>query len=267
MKQPGTESSAEARAGVVRFRVASYNIHRSIGTDGRCDPERVAAVIRELGCDPVGLQEVDNTPGAAPTSMQLEYLERATGMTAVAGLRLVSHLGHYGNALLTRRPVISVRRHDLSVTRYEPRGALDVELEIDGRLVRFVTTHLGLSPGERRKQMQRLLTILASTPEDEPLVLLGDINEWWPHGRPLRWLHAIFGRPPTAPSFPARLPFLSLDRIWARPRESLRRVTAIRTPLSRLASDHLPVAGEVEISARAPVPVSPAPARSATRAG
>jgi endonuclease/exonuclease/phosphatase family metal-dependent hydrolase len=251
----------------LRFCVASYNIHRCRGTDGRCDPERVATVIRELRCDPVGLQEVDNTPGAAPTSMQLEYLERSTGMSAIAGLRLTSHLGHYGNALLTRRTVISVRRHDLSVSRYEPRGALDVELDVDGLVVRFVVTHLGLMPGERRKQMQRLLTILSSTPEEEPLVLLGDINEWWPHGRPLRWLHAIFGRPPSAPSFPSRMPFLSLDRIWGRPRDCLRRVTAFRTPLSRVASDHLPVAGEIEFPARTPVPASPPGALPATRAG
>jgi len=265
MKQAGTESGAGGGEAALRFCVASYNIHRCIGTDGRCDPEKVATVIRELRCDPVGLQEVDNTPGAAPTSMQLEYLQRSTGLTAIAGLRLTRHLGHYGNALLTGRPVISVRRHDLSVTRYEPRGALDVELDIDGRAVRFVVTHLGLSPGERRKQMQRLLTILSLTPEDEPLVLLGDINEWWPHGRPLRWLHAIFGRPPSAPSFPSRMPFLSLDRIWARPRDSLRLVTAFQTPLSRQASDHLPVMGECVV--REPVPVSPLRALPATRAG
>lgn len=265
--KPAETTTTGGGGEALRFCVASYNIHRSIGTDGRCDPERVAAVIRSLDCDPVGLQEVDNTPGSAPSSMQLEYLERSTGMTAVAGLRLIGHIGHYGNALLTRWPVLSVRRHDLSVKRYEPRGALDVELDLQGHVVRFVVTHLGLSPGERRTQMQSLMEILSAGPEEQPLVLLGDINEWWPHGRPLRWLHAIFGRPPSVPSFPSRMPFLSLDRIWARPRGSLQRVSAIRTSLSRRASDHLPVTGEIEIAPPEPSRASPPGALPAAPAG
>lgn len=105
-------------------RVASYNIHRCVGVDRRCDPTRVATVLEELACDLIGLQEVDNGPGAAPTSMQLEFLARACGMDAVAGLRIVRHMGHYGNALLTRHRVLGVRRHDLSFSFRGPRGSL-----------------------------------------------------------------------------------------------------------------------------------------------
>ena len=106
------------------LRVGSYNIHRCIGTDGHCDPARIAAVLAEMSCDAIGLQEVDNSPGPAPGSLQLDFLARATGMQAVAGLRIVRHSGHYGNALLTRRPVLAVRRRPEFLWR-EPRGALD----------------------------------------------------------------------------------------------------------------------------------------------
>lgn len=226
------------------IRVASYNIHRCVGTDRRCDPPRIAAVLQELDCDVLGLQEVDNSPGPAATSMQLEYLARATGMSAVAGLRIVRHMGHYGNALLTRHRVLGVRRHDLSFSWREPRGALDVDLDIGGIESRVLVTHLGLTPGERRHQMRKVLTLVSETPEDRPLALLGDINEWLPMGRPVRWLHALFGSPPAVRTFPAGCPMLALDRIWARPRGSLRAVRAHRSAAARAASDHLPVVAE-----------------------
>jgi len=231
-----------ARTGSVRL--ASYNIHRCIGSDGRCDPGRVAEVLGELRCDLIGLQEVDNSPGPAPTSLQLEYLAARTGMNAVAGLRVVRHMGHYGNALLTRYRVLTVRRHDLSLSRYEPRGALDVELDIEGVRTRIVVTHLGLLPGERRHQIGKIVAMVRETSEHERLALLGDINEWLPVGRPLRSIHAMFGRPPSVRSFPSGFPMLSLDRIWTRPRGSLHSVAAHCSSLARKASDHLPVVGE-----------------------
>jgi endonuclease/exonuclease/phosphatase family metal-dependent hydrolase len=230
-----------------RLRVGSYNIHRCVGGDGRCDPERVARVIREIDCDPLGLQEVDNSPGPTPASLQLDFLARATGMSAIAGLRIVRHMGHYGNALLTRRRVLGVRRHDLSFSWREPRGALDVDLDIEGLMTRVIVTHLGLTPGERRHQMRRILSIVAQGPSAVPVMLLGDLNEWLPLGRPLRWLHACFGRPPAVRSFPAVLPLLALDRIWVRPRRHLLSVQAHRSPAARLASDHLPVTAELTL--------------------
>jgi endonuclease/exonuclease/phosphatase family metal-dependent hydrolase len=252
MPKPATDSLNPGERRVVAdtrmiVRIASYNIHRCVGIDGRCDPERVADVLAELGCDLVGLQEVDNSPGASPTSLQLELLASRTRMEAVAGLRVVRHMGHYGNALLTRHRVLTVRRHDLSLSRREPRGALDVELDVHGVTMRVVVTHLGLLPGERRQQIEKIVAMVRETPESEPLALLGDINEWLPVGRPLRWVHALFGRPPSARSYPSALPVLALDRIWTRPRGSLRSFAAHRSPLARRASDHLPVVGEWSI--------------------
>jgi endonuclease/exonuclease/phosphatase family metal-dependent hydrolase len=255
---PGTDGVAPRDAGAGHapssappVRIASYNIHRCVGRDGRCDPARIAGVLHELRCDVVGLQEVDNSPGPEPTSMQLEYLAHCTGMNAVAGLRIVRHMGHYGNALLTRHRIIGVRRHDLSVSSWEPRGVLDVGLEVEGVACRFLVTHLGLAPGERREQTRRVLALVGERPFDEPLVLLGDINEWLPIGRTLRSLHALFGRPPYQRSFPSVFPLFALDRIWARPRGSLQSVRAHRSRLARDASDHLPVVGEWRLAGRA----------------
>jgi len=244
------DGASEGGTGAARIvRIATYNVHRCIGGDRRCDAQRVAEVLRELHCDLIGLQEVDNNPGETPACLQLEYLARATGLTAVPGLRLIKRRGHYGNALLTRGHVLGVRRHDLSFSWREPRGALDVDVELAGIESRVIVTHLGLTPGERRHQMRRILSLVGETPVDEPLVLLGDINEWLPLGRPLRWMHALFGRPPHVRSFPSFLPMFALDRIWARPRGSLLEVSVHDSPNARRASDHLPVVARWSVTA------------------
>ena len=79
------------------------------------------------------------------------------------------------------------------------------------------------------------------------MVVLGDINEWLPLGRPLRWMHGLFGRSPAERSFPSRWPLVALDRVWVRPRHALLALKAHRTPLAEQASDHLPVKAIVAI--------------------
>jgi endonuclease/exonuclease/phosphatase family metal-dependent hydrolase len=230
-----------------RLRVASYNIHECVGSDGRRDPARVAAVLRELDADIIGLQEVDARPGPGSDSMQMQFLAATLGHHAVAGpTRLREGGSEYGNALLTRRRVLDVRRIDLTVYRREPRGALDVDLDIDGNVVRVVVTHLGLLPGERRKQVRRLLDLLGGGRADA-VVLCGDINEWFAVGRPLRWLHARLGRTAAIPTFPSAFPVFALDRIWVQPRPALATLTAHASPAARLASDHLPLLADIRL--------------------
>ena len=110
-----------------------------------------------------------------------------------------------------------------------------------GETVRVIVTHLGLKPYERRFQVRKILSLLKDTPIAERLVVLGDINEWLPLGRPLRWLNGLLGHSPAERSFPARWPLFALDRVWVRPRNALLAFGAHRSPLAALASDHLPV--------------------------
>jgi endonuclease/exonuclease/phosphatase family metal-dependent hydrolase len=223
------------------LRIASYNIHCCIGADRQCHPGRVAQVLDELGCDTIGLQEVNNQPGDEEDSMQLDFLSRVMQMESVAGLDLIRHHGHFGNALLTSRRVLAVARHDLSYESREARGALDVTLDVAGQSVRVIVTHLGLRPAERRYQVRGMLRLLHAIPSEQRVVVLGDINEWLPLSRPLRWLHGMLGRSPAERSFPARFPAFALDRVWVRPRAALLAFGVHRSEAARQASDHLPV--------------------------
>lgn len=238
------------------LRVASYNIHSCVGADGRHDPDRVARVIDELDADVIGLQEVDARYHVEHGLDQIDYLGRATGLGAVSGPTLERHRGRYGNGLLTRRPILSLRRIDLSVAAREPRGALDVELACDGGSVRVVVTHFGLGARERRAQAQRLLAQLEPL-GDGLLVVLGDFNEWQPGGAVVRTLDRHLGVSRAFRTFPARWPLLALDRIWVRPRQALHHAQVHRSALARQASDHLPVKVRLDPG------VQPAPADGA----
>jgi endonuclease/exonuclease/phosphatase family metal-dependent hydrolase len=220
--------------------VASYNTHRCVGIDRRYDPERIARVIRELDADIIGLQEIDAGFYRSQGSRQLQRLADATGLHVVSGPTKRGSGGHYGNVLLTSRKVVGVRRIDLSVYGREPRGAIDVDLDVDGEIVRVMVVHLGLGGFERGKQVNRLLNGCGSQ-EEHLHVVLGDFNEWFPLGRPLHRLHRHFGKSPSCRTFPSFLPVLALDRIWVKPLDALMEIGVHDTALSRVASDHLPI--------------------------
>ncbi len=224
------------------FSVASYNIHKYVGIDGVFDPERVALVINELKSEIVGLQEIDSL--FYKKKNQANIIAKKTGMEVVLGPTRRNNDGHYGNALLTSYPVKEVRRIDLSVFGREPRGALDVDLLIKGETVRVIVAHLGLGIRERRRQIRRLLDIFCSERERME-IMLGDFNEWMPLGKPLCWIHDLFGKSPTLRTFPSFMPVLPLDRIWIRPMDAMVSMKTHRTPLSRRASDHLPVKARI----------------------
>lgn len=228
--------------------IASYNVHRCIGSDGVHDPDRVAAVLGELQADVIGLQEVVSGPESEGGVDEVSYLARAGGFGWVRGPTMRGPAGRYGNALLTRLRVLDARLHDLSQQDREPRGAIDVVLAHERMRLRVVATHLGLLAPERSAQCQRLLEHLAAWHAVDVSVLLGDFNDWWTPAHGLDALHAHFGATPALRSFPAKAPLLPLDRIWVKPSSAVLQLRAHRSPLARRASDHLPVRAVVDVS-------------------
>jgi endonuclease/exonuclease/phosphatase family metal-dependent hydrolase len=150
----------------------------------------------------------------------------------------------FGNAVLSRYPIVAARSVNLSIGNREPRGALDADVSCHGHPLRVVATHLGLRPGERRSQIRRLLQTFDT--DQMPVILLGDINEWFVWGKSLRWLVSHFEQVPAPATFPARWPLFALDRIWIRPRHRLVHVDVHATTLARAASDHLPLIAHID---------------------
>jgi endonuclease/exonuclease/phosphatase family metal-dependent hydrolase len=235
--------ASSGKVETLRISVATYNVHGCVGADGRFDPGRVLRVLRALDADVIALQELRWRPDEA-----LHVLADLAGRmeyTALAGSTLMRPDGHYGNALLTRLPVLATLQVDLSVPGREPRGALQATLRAGAGTLDVIATHLGLGPGERRTQMRHVLGLVNACAK--PVVLMGDLNEWFLWGRPLRRLHRYFKATPSVATFPAMLPLLALDRVWTHPRSLLKRIRVHTSPLARVASDHLPLVATLEI--------------------
>lgn len=245
VESQATERRTGAVAPTRQLTAATWNIHGGVGTDGRYAPERIVDVLKEIDADIVALQEVASEQAHENF---LRDLERATGFHLVAGLLRQRRGSDFGNAVLSRYPVQSVEHIDLCVDNYEPRGALDVCIDIGlPTPLRVMATHLGLRPGERREQVRRILAVVERD-NPHPTLLMGDLNEWYLWGRPLRWLHSHFREIPVAPpTFPARRPMFALDRIWVSPAGSVRRLTRHASPLARVASDHLPLVAHIMV--------------------
>ncbi len=223
------------------LRVASYNVHGCLGRDGRRDVARIVRILREIDADVIGLQEVESRHGRSEID-QAEKLAAALGMACIEG-PLLHHAerGWYGNALLTRLEVQAVRRVLFESYGVEARGAIVCDVRAaDGLRWRVMTTHLDLRSRHRRRQFATLLDQLVPSPR-EPTALMGDFNEWWSRSHGLTELRRHAELPPSPPTFPAWLPALRLDRIafsGCRLRGAVRRQF---TPVTRRASDHLPI--------------------------
>lgn len=237
--------------------IASYNIHSCVGGDGRKDPERIASVLDELSCNIVGLQEVESNGPRGGSAHQLDFLARRAGYQGIAGPTMYKPEGHYGNALLTRERILDVQRHAFGSSGREPRGALEARIEVPGGPLRVIVTHLGLRPSERRQQVTKILDIIGEE-TGSATILLGDFNEWIPWARSRRRLRKRLGRIPKPPTFPSKRPLFALDHIWVQPVEALKSLETVRTSLSRVASDHLPLRARISFAeARSPSGVSP----------
>jgi endonuclease/exonuclease/phosphatase family metal-dependent hydrolase len=235
------------------LRIASYNVHGCLGRDGRRDVARIGHILGEIDADVIGLQEVESRHGRSEID-QAENLAAALGMACIEG-PLLHHAerGWYGNALLSRLEVEGVRRVLFESYGVEARGAILCDLRADdGTRWRVMTTHLDLRSRHRRRQFAALLDQLVPSPH-EPTALMGDFNEWWSRSRGLTELRRHAELPSSPPTFPAWFPALRLDRIafsGCRLRGTVRRQL---TPLTRRASDHLPIFADLLADVTTPV--------------
>ena len=247
----------------MRLRMMTYNIHRAIGVDRRFRPERIVEIVAHYAPDVLLLQEVDE---GVPRSREMDLgrdLADALGYPHfVVGHNVSLRKGRYGNATLSRYPILRERNIDLTIDSRKRRGCQHTTIEIEKahghpHKMDVFNLHLGLGSQERVRQIGHLVRSreFSELDPDQPSVIGGDFNDW----RSL--LHPIFteilrfgiathkgdsynGALRTYPSFSPRG---GLDRIYYR--GPIRALTAhtCRLRLSRVASDHLPVIADFDL--------------------
>ena len=225
---------------------ASYNIRKAIGLDRKRDPERILAVLHELGADVVAIQESDRRFGQRLAALPRQMLAEHHWQIAPVALRPAS-IGWHGNAILVRKGIDILEAEPLHLPTLEPRGAARVDLAKDGQRMRVVGMHLDLSGLRRRHQVSAVLGHLDACDGPCPTVMMGDFNEWSRKGGAFRefgadWLITEPGR-----SYPARQPVARLDRIVASRDWDMLETRVHHSALAARASDHLPVVARMRL--------------------
>ncbi len=250
----------------MRLRILTYNIHRAIGVDRRFRPERVVRIVDNYKADIVLLQEVDEgVPRSREMDLAREIADDLGFPYRAVGHNVTLRKGRYGNATLSRFPILSERNIDLTIDLWKRRGCQHTSLALPGSLepggtnrrVDVFNLHLGLSAGQRARQVELIARSreMVDLPPDTPCILGGDFNDWRSLLVPFLTGGMNFrsatesprgGRPLlTYPSFFPRGP---LDRIYYRGPLALLSAHRCRLQLSRVASDHLPVIADFELT-------------------
>jgi endonuclease/exonuclease/phosphatase family metal-dependent hydrolase len=205
---------------------------------------RIAAAIRKLSPDIVALQEAD---GGSARNGRYDHAAEVSRIAELPHFHFAAEkaVGKYlgdGNALLSRFPFARVGDRDLPY-KIEKRNYVSAKLEIRGRMILVITTHLGahsFNGAERMMQVKRLSAVIRKSPL--PVILAGDFN-CDPGSEEFRHLVSRTGLRPliSEPTFPVYAPRKRYDNILVRGLK-VRKAAIIKVKLS----DHYPVYAELE---------------------
>ncbi|MBL4658914.1 MAG: endonuclease/exonuclease/phosphatase family protein [Alcanivoracaceae bacterium] len=247
----------------MKIKITTYNIHRAIGLDRRFRPQRIIDILNDIDADIVLLQEVDE---GVPRSRELNLakeISQACGYPYYAlGHNVSLRKGYYGNATLSRFPIVRERNINLTIDNKKRRGCQHTTLSIENKNKHkefdVFNLHLGLSAKERQKQAGILFHSSEYKKLDAkmPCIVAGDFNDW----RSL--LRALFvegmgflcatdkttGKGEVAmKTFPSFAPRGGLDRIYYKGKIKSLKVCLYKKKVAKIASDHLPVSAEFEL--------------------
>ncbi|MHB8284251.1 MAG: endonuclease/exonuclease/phosphatase family protein [Caulobacteraceae bacterium] len=242
------------------LRLMTYNVHGCVGMDKKLDLGRIAGVIGQSRPDIVALQELDVGRARSGSVDQAHAIAAKLGMTVHFNAALSVEEEQYGDAILTALPEQLVKVGALptlpNIPRNETRGALWVSIEVEGRQLQVINTHLGLVPHEQQRQAKCLVGEgwLGHPACLDPVVLLGDFNATSRYaayktlaGR-LSDVQRVAGRRRggrSVKTFPSRMPMLRIDHMFVSRSIEVLDVHAPDSALARIASDHLPLVVDI----------------------
>jgi len=246
------------------IKVLTYNIHKGFSTSNlRFILHDIKESLRIVDADVLLLQEIhgervisNNRFDDWPNNRQFEFLADQVWPHHAYGKNAIYKSGHHGNAILSKYPFIRWENIDVSFMQSASRSLLHGVIEIPGseQKVHLICVHLGLFGRERASQLSVLAKRISShVPQDEPLVIAGDFNDW--RGRAESYLQHDLGvrevfkntRGFYARTFPALLPLLSMDRIYYRGLDLIHCQQLHEPPWNRL-SDHTPLLAEFSLA-------------------
>jgi len=247
------------------IKLVSYNIHRAIGIDRRFSPERIADILKILDADIVLLQEVDyGVPRSNELDLAAALAEMCDYPYKATGYNVSLKKGFYGNATLSRFPIVGESNIDLTIDNKKKRGCQHTLIDLDESrnddlMLDVFNLHLGLSAKERQKQAGILFKSreFSHINPDQPCIVGGDFNDWRSLLRALFIIGRDFkcatdrttirGNEKAIKTYPSFSPRGGLDRVYYR--GGLKVLNAHRSKIktAKVASDHLPIVVTFEL--------------------
>lgn len=230
----------------MNLRILTYNIHGAQGTDGKRDFQRIGQFLKSQNIDIALIQELDTRFEDRSTEEDIEALKCGHFIHVAAAPTVECKFGWYGNAILSRYPIVKSSIIDISGKAREPRNILETFIQTPKGLLHVVNTHKGLRASDRRVQFE-ILHKLLDINSDIPLVVGGDLNEWFTRAESIKKMDALLRPICPAPTFPSVHPLLKLDRMWCRPHNLVTSSKVMKSKETRYYSDHLPLLAEITI--------------------
>lgn len=241
------------------LRIMTYNVHGCRGMDGKLSPERIARVIARHDLDIVALQELDVGRNRSGNIDQAEIIARKLQMSFHFHPSFCLEDEKYGNAILSRYPMRNIFVGGLprfKSRHLEPRGALWVEIDMNGRKINILTSHLSLWPGERLLQTEALMgeEWLGNPSCREPVILCGDFNANLRSkvckriSCKLRDIQKVLRSQKRHHTWFTSYPMEQIDHIFVSSNVEVTHMMVPNTELDRIASDHLPLIAELKIN-------------------
>lgn len=238
------------------LRIMTYNVHSCIGMDGKISPDRIARVIARYEPDIVALQELDVQKIRTGTVDQASKIAQLLEMEYHFHPAIHVEEERYGDAILTHLPMNLIKTGILPKVpgnpSLEPRGAIWVQVEINGTPIHVINTHLDVRSRARRAQLEALLsTDWLKHPDFQGMtVFCGDLNTL-PSSPLYRKINESLkdtnNKSPHG-TFSTRFPSARIDYIFVNKSAKIVATFTPNTQLSRIASDHFPLITNIQVA-------------------
>lgn len=244
----------------MEFKALTFNIHHGRGLDGKLNLRRIAEVIQESRADLIGLNEVDRSFSRRSGYVdQVCWLSDKLNLYHAFGAAVTTSpnrtsIGQYGNAFLSRYPIVKHINHTFSSSNrrfVEGRSLLEADVLFQKQLLKVFVTHLSLNPWKRSQQVDMILSKCKQT--ELPVILMGDWN-MQPETKIWRKVTSsfidvcYFAHQSPCRTFPSLRPKVQLDYIFVSEHFHIDSVQVINH--SRKASDHMPIKAELRLTDR-----------------
>jgi endonuclease/exonuclease/phosphatase family metal-dependent hydrolase len=166
-------AAVPAQPGRENIRVMTYNIHQGLNADIYMDLEEIAREIDVHQPDIIGLNEVNRGRANNGYTDTLALISRRLQMPYIYGANFVD--GQYGNAILSRFPILEWDNLHYATNTTEIRGLLRAAIDLSGEEIIFFSTHLDHIDGPRNARSAQILEAIEHIPS-EGSIFTGDLN-------------------------------------------------------------------------------------------